>query len=62
MVAKVSRANRVVQSLENLILVIQLPAMLRVTEEEEVDAASLLIVNVPLEDQPPGSVTAKSVK
>jgi hypothetical protein len=36
--------------------------MLRVTEAEEVDPASLLIVNVPLEDQPPGRVTAKSVK
>jgi len=61
-VAKVSRANRVVQSLENLMLVIQLPAILRVTEEEEVDETSLLMVNVPLEAQPPGRVIAKSVR
>jgi hypothetical protein len=43
-------------------LVIQLPAILRVTEEEEVDETSLLMVNVPLEAQPPGRVIAKSVR
>jgi hypothetical protein len=43
-------------------LVIHTPVILRVTVEEEVEEASLLMVKVPLEDQPPGSVTAKSVK
>jgi hypothetical protein len=43
-------------------LLIQLPEILRVTVEDVVEGASLLMVNVPLEDQPPGSVITKSVK
>ena len=62
MVAKASRHDQEDPSLENLILTIEVPEILRVTEVEVVVAASLLMKKVPVEEpHQAGSVTAKYV-
>ena len=62
-VAKVSRHDQEDPSLENLILTIDVPEILRVTEVDVVELASLLMTNVQVEvPHQAGRVTAKSVK